>query len=76
MTSSMAGLNLWLSEKLSEGEEYKYLITDTIYQNATAHHNISFVELENRGIAYVLDNKLQFTSSMNSCFMSQLCMFR
>ncbi len=72
MTSSMAGLNLWLSEKLSEGEEYKYLITNTIYQNATAHHNISFVELENRGIAYVLDNKLQFTSSDEFMFYEPL----
>ncbi len=72
MATGTNSLNLWLTEKLSAGEEYKYLITNTIYQNATAHHNISFVELENRGIAYVLDNKLQFTSSDEFMFYEPL----
>lgn len=57
------GLNLWLTEKLSEGEVYKYLISKSIYERNTKYHSIHFVEFVERGTAFILDNKLQFTAA-------------
>lgn len=65
-------LDLWFSENLSDGEIYKYLISKTRVQKETKKHNLYLTEFENRGVGYILDNKLKFTASDEFMFYEPL----
>ncbi|WGL59346.1 hypothetical protein QEJ31_12515 [Pigmentibacter sp. JX0631] len=65
-------LDLWFSEKLSDGEVYKYLITKTRVQKETQKHNLYLTEFDTRGIGFILDYKLKFTSSDEFMFYEPL----
>ena len=54
--------NIWLTEHLSAGETYQYLISKIITQQTSDYQDICIVELENKSKALILNNKLQPTT--------------
>lgn len=54
--------NIWLTEHLSPGEMYQYLISKVFVQQDTDYQNICIVELENKSKALILNKKLKPTT--------------
>lgn len=55
--------NIWLTEYLSAGEVYQYLISKVLMQVQSNYQNICIVELLNNSKALLLDRQLQSTTA-------------
>ncbi|APJ03327.1 hypothetical protein AXG55_05175 [Silvanigrella aquatica] len=63
MPIEKASSNIWLTEYLSEGEIYQYLISKILLQEQSDYQNICIVELENKSKALILNNVLQSSTA-------------